>query len=290
MSIYSYNINLVFYIMNPKITCITNIYNEEYLLPFWLNHHKSIFDNIIILDHQSNDKSLEICKNIVPNCKIIKHPHNKFDIKEHDILLMKLEREISGIKIILNTTEFLFTTKPIRHFFKSSKKSLQILCYSPYSLNEYYPKNNYDLLLNLKNEDVKFHHDREGGRYIHNYPDGKYVIGRHMTYNRFDKTDEMFIIWFGYYPMNNMLLNRKLQIKKKIPESDRNPKPGFPNGFGWQHFFEKQTMININKNKGTNGNSLKKFNISIFTLLLKYILDLNCNPPQEKTCLSNFYK
>ena len=50
-----------------KKTCLIHIYNEEYLLPFWLNHHKDIFDDIIIIDYNSTDKSLEICKEISQN-------------------------------------------------------------------------------------------------------------------------------------------------------------------------------------------------------------------------------
>ena len=94
--------------MDNYTTCITNIYNEEYLLPFWLNHHKHIFDRIIIIDHHSTDNSLKICKEIIPGCIIIPHPSKKFASKEHDIYLMELENAVKGIKIILNTTEFLF--------------------------------------------------------------------------------------------------------------------------------------------------------------------------------------
>ena len=34
-----------------KTTLLTNIYNEEYLLPFWLNHHKDIekgIDDVLV--------------------------------------------------------------------------------------------------------------------------------------------------------------------------------------------------------------------------------------------------
>jgi hypothetical protein len=42
-------------------TVIIHIYNEEYLLPFWLNHHKNIFNHGIIIDN-----SINICKEICP--------------------------------------------------------------------------------------------------------------------------------------------------------------------------------------------------------------------------------
>lgn len=36
-----------------KITVLMHIYNEEYLLPFWLNHHKNIFDHGVIVNYDS---------------------------------------------------------------------------------------------------------------------------------------------------------------------------------------------------------------------------------------------
>jgi len=33
----------------------SHIYNEEYLLPFWLKHHKKIFDHGVIIDNFSTD-------------------------------------------------------------------------------------------------------------------------------------------------------------------------------------------------------------------------------------------
>ncbi len=87
-----------------KTTLLTNIYNEEYLLPFWLNHHKDMFDEIIVVDYNSTDKSIEICKNICPNCKIIKTRNSHFDAVQIDLEFMDIENDIEGIKIVLNTT------------------------------------------------------------------------------------------------------------------------------------------------------------------------------------------
>jgi hypothetical protein len=36
------------------ITVISHIFNEEYLLPFWLEHHRTIFDHGIIIDYLIN--------------------------------------------------------------------------------------------------------------------------------------------------------------------------------------------------------------------------------------------
>ena len=123
-----------------KTTCLTNIYNEEYLLPFWLHHHKDMFDDIIIVDYRSTDNSVEICKKICPNCKIITTRNESFDAENIDKEFMDLEKDIEGIKIVLNTTEFLFCEKPIKDIFNSYEKtpvSISIMCNSPYSKKQY---------------------------------------------------------------------------------------------------------------------------------------------------------
>jgi len=43
-----------------KTTLLTNVFNEEYLLPFFLHHHKKMFDEIIVIDYNSTDKSIGI--------------------------------------------------------------------------------------------------------------------------------------------------------------------------------------------------------------------------------------
>ena len=101
-----------------KTTLITHMYNEEYLLPFWLINHKDMFDNIIIIDYNSTDRSLEICKKICPNCKVIPSINEYFDAQEIDREVMDIERSIDGIKIVLNVTEFLICENDIKDYFK----------------------------------------------------------------------------------------------------------------------------------------------------------------------------
>ena len=47
-----------------NLTIISHFYNEEYLLPFWLNHHKKYFTNAIMIDYDSTDNSVDIIKKI----------------------------------------------------------------------------------------------------------------------------------------------------------------------------------------------------------------------------------
>jgi UDP-glucose 4-epimerase len=245
-----------------KTTLLTNVFNEEYLLPFWLQHHKDMFDDIIIIDYHSTDKSVEICKQICPNCKIITTHNAYFDAVKIDEEFMELERSIEGIKVVLNTTEFLFIEKPIAEYFThlSGPISYAVNAISPYSKNNYYPSNQYEFMSNLLLDDVVYHYER-GTRQIHTYPDGKYSVGRHSTYNPTTKIDNMYIIWFGYYPFNDALLARKLQIQTNIPDSD------IKRGFGFHHLFSKEKLLAINQNQSATGKSLKDHNLGLYNLL-----------------------
>ena len=139
-----------------KTTLLTNVFNEEYLLPFWLHHHKKMFDELIVIDYNSTDKSLEICKSIWPDCKIMKTRNAFFDAHKIDVEFMDIENGIKGIKIVLNTTEFLFCEEPIKNIFneKTNPVSYAIQAISPYSKNNYTINNTYELIGNLFNNDV----------------------------------------------------------------------------------------------------------------------------------------
>jgi hypothetical protein len=254
---------------NTKTILLSHVFNEEYLLPFWLHHHKNMFDEIIIIDYNSTDKSMEICKNICPECKIIKTRNKFFEAEETDKEIMDIENSIQGIKIALNTTEFLFIEKPIKDIFQYNKNiSYGVNCISPYSMNTYNINNYYELLKNLLNDNIRFHHDRRT-RQLHNYPNGKYTIGRHDTLNVSAPTNEAHIIWFGYYPMNEKLLKRKLQIGQNIPQSDKD------RHFGYQHYaFDKDKLLSINKEKYHSGKELKCMNLSLYNLLNNIIQSL----------------
>ena len=49
-----------------KLMLITSFYNEELLLPYFILHHAHMFDHAILIDYQSNDKSIEIINNLAP--------------------------------------------------------------------------------------------------------------------------------------------------------------------------------------------------------------------------------
>lgn len=245
-----------------KSTLLTNIFNEEYLLPFWLQHHKDMFDDIVIVDYNSTDKSVEICRQICPCARIITTRNKWFAAEGIDKEFMDLESSIEGIKVVLNTTEFLFTTRPVNATFAGVTKpvSYSMTVYSPYSKNRYDIHNHYTLCHGLLHQDVVYHCDR-WTRQIHTFPHGNYTIGRHNTRNPITPTNEMYVIWMGYYPLNDSLLSRKLQIQSKIPQVDKD------RGFGSQHLFTLEKMLSINSEKVESGVPLATLNPKLHALL-----------------------
>jgi hypothetical protein len=246
-------------------TLISHIYNEEYLLPFWLEHHKNIFDNIIIIDYHSTDKSVEICKNICPECKILTTRNEFFEASKVDQEIMDLENTIEGIKIVLNTTEFLFCKKDkmINSLFLNEGISYSIKTYGPYCVDSIELNDYNDLINKLIKPNVRYIHQEErGSRQIHNFSNGNYTTGRHTTNNNTIDTNDIYIIWLGYFPFNDKLIERKLQIKNKMPESDKN------GGFGVQHLYTRDDIIEINTKKFNDGKELKETNNDLYNILI----------------------
>lgn len=248
-----------------KITVLTNIYNEEYLLPFWLIHHRDIFDHGIIIDYRSTDRSVEICKKICPTWTVITTRNRYFDAEDIDKEFMDIENTINGAKIVLNTTEFIFSKKPLCEYFSSNDtKSLAIKAFSPHTLTEMDPKNIHDLYDSFLSRSVLYRYDR-GVRQLHNYKNGSYGFGRHQTNNPHIEIDDIVIIWLGYFPLNENMWKRKLQIKENISEMEHKK------GFGFHHLWDKSVMISYNNEKVNTGLPLLSISKYLHTVLSEKI-------------------
>ena len=73
---------------------ICHVRNEEYLLNWWLQHHKDKFDHGIIVDYHSTDRSMDLVKQITPKWQIIKSVNKDFNAANCDIEIMNIERSI----------------------------------------------------------------------------------------------------------------------------------------------------------------------------------------------------
>ncbi len=213
-----------------KITVIIHIFNEQYLLPYWLTYHKKIFNNGIIIDYDSTDNSVEIIKKICPEWKIIKTKNKDFGAINVDNEVMDIENDIDGYKIALNVTEFLISIKNLGSILKENIYAIKNLAIARTDIKNI--KNTKEFIKNLNcfNKNWRF-----GYRFIHKYKNGSYYPGRHDTQHRdIFVTNEIFIAWAGFYPWNNQMLERKLQIQTRIPIEDKLKR------FGFQHITDER--------------------------------------------------
>jgi len=106
-----------------KITVFAHVFNEELLIPYWLNHHKKMFDHGVIINYDSTDNTVNIINKICPTWEIVT-PTEPFGSCINQI--HNLETQHDGWKITLNISEFLFIDD-LRNFiinFKNNNPSL----------------------------------------------------------------------------------------------------------------------------------------------------------------------
>ena len=207
------------------LTLISHFYNEEYLLPWWLEHHKKMAKFGVMIDYHSTDRSVDIIKSICPNWQIITSKNETFGAAECDREVQEVERTIKGYKMALNTTEFLIGNVPmaLRHTPKYLSVKSFIMCDLKNNLPSY---PNYDRPLIEQCHTGMVHHHYRPGRTLHRFDALDYTKGRH-TY-MYD-TELLALCWFGWAPFNEHTLKRKLQIQNKIPPEQ------FATGAGVQH-------------------------------------------------------
>lgn len=218
-----------------KKTIISHFYNEEYLLPWWLNHHKQFFDHGIMVNYNSNDNSVNIIKQICPTWEIINSRNTFFDAKLVDDEISDIEKSIDGWRICLNTTEFL-----IGNYFELENLNFQRYTIPSFVMvdTDYLNIPNYDKsLIEQKKFGIPYKNNflMRRARLLHTSKEISYPLGRHFEeYN----TEKFVILWYGWCPFNDFVINRKLQIQNKIPDSDKN------RGFGGQHIVTREELYN----------------------------------------------
>jgi hypothetical protein len=246
--------------MNSTVIC--HFYNEEYLLPFWLMHHKDIFDHGILIDYRSTDTSVEIIKKIVPKWEVISSVNKEFKAQRVDEEVMAVERKIKGIKICLNITEFLIC-KNLKKIFDPTEKHV-------FAIERVTMVQKWDFFKKIKNpiwssRYYGFRGDNKINglyRFVHNCSDGQYTLGRHSTLHNHMMTEDAIILWYGFSPFNLKVVKRKLQIKSKIPKSD------FSKGYGFQHNVKLKSLLLIYikqhfEHKVVNLKSLIRFHLEV---------------------------
>lgn len=208
------------------------MFNEEYLLPFWIEHHRRIFSHVIFIDYHSTDKSLDIIRQQAPTWEIRTTTTSQWDAKRDDDEVMEIERSISGFKIALNITDFFLPGSSIEELVnKGDVQKLHVftVCSSNETDNE--PSTMCEILQNIERAQPEI----RGYRFLHSREDGKYHLGRHDSYH-LAIWSKAAIVWLGFYPWTERMIQRKLQFAKKMSQCDINM------GAGLQHLWSRKEM------------------------------------------------
>jgi hypothetical protein len=198
-------------------TVVSHFYNEEYLLPFWLQHHKKYFDHGIMINYASTDESVNIIKKICPEWEIVDSENEYFEAQAVDNEVMKIESKINGWKIALNTTEFLIGNMDILTD-DNNLRQIIIPCHMMVDTEETeFTEIKNSLIRERKFGILHSKNNVRSARSIHNF-NVVYSLGRH--FRNLPVTTELNILYYGFCPLNETTLNRKLQIKNKLsPDS-----------------------------------------------------------------------
>ena len=222
---------------------ICHFYNEEYLLPWWLEHHKKLFDYGLMINYKSTDRSVEIINQICPDWQVVDSVNPEFSAVDADDEVMWYEEQIPGWKICLNVPEFFYgdvstlddedkdNFKLVPTFYFVDKEDNTIPDISK-PLHEQYV---WGCSYKDRNLDLSSPYER-GMRCIHSYEVFNYNTGRHF-HNYKHVYEDFAIFYYGLAPMNENTIKRKLQIQDRIPQRDKD------RNFGGQHILTEEKLF-----------------------------------------------
>lgn len=222
---------------------ICHFYNEEYMLPYWLEHHVKIFDHGVMINNGSDDASVDIIRRLAPNWEIVNTAFKCLDALLLDFVVQQQEARFNCWKICLNVSEFITSNLPnlLDEYEQADLLAIQT---HPYimvdpdrdvelipglSLIEQKPYGFYDnFIYDFFTRDQKLrklfyyfmqkrHAYKRRARLLHRYPIGGYSIGRHNWFHTssFDKRLRMY--WYGYSPNTHCFIERKISFGATLP-------------------------------------------------------------------------
>lgn len=217
-------------------TILTHFYNEEYLLPWWLEHHKKIFDFGVLIDYHSTDRSVEIIKDICPNWQIFTSRNNFFDAYECDSEIMFYEHQLPGYRIVLTVTEFLLGDIDK---ITPDRPDLLLQWFIPsIKFSKWDPSGRLDTTRQLwqqihTGKSYRSFPELPMCRSYHNFIWKYWPPGRHyLTPN----TEECIIFNYANSIIGAPMVKRRLQIQHKISEANKKDK------LGDEHYIDENGM------------------------------------------------
>lgn len=201
-------------------TVITHIYNEEFLLPYWINHHKELFNHGIVVDFSSTDNSISIIREMAPDWRIIQSPFSEFDAQKLDLLIQNIEKDVIGPRMVLTLTEF-FIGDPnlVRGQIIAPSVSLISQTFDEPFIPEkpFHLQRQWGLVSKTSTvTNDTFHFAKGNGRSLHDH-EIKYPLGRHFIPIL---PSPFLVIRVNDCYLTEEMITRRLQIQHRIPKSD----------------------------------------------------------------------
>jgi hypothetical protein len=225
-------------------TLICHFWNNAWILPYWLRHHTRLFDHGIMIDHGASDGSVDIIRKLAPTWEVRKTQKciDNFVAKDADQEVMAAEREVKGWKMVLNVTEFLLV-KNLHNYInvlpgdvRGVTTSGVVLVDMPWALDD--PVSDEPLFLSKTYGYFEYELGKKPedygipgvwrSRLLHNYADGQYEIGRHVTHVEHIHDPRLFLAWTGWAPYHHIKA-MKMAVQTRIPSHE------FEQGFSVQH-------------------------------------------------------
>jgi len=226
--------------MSKTLGGCCHFYNEELLLPGFVKHHVNLFDEMIMVNHNSTDASVEIIKDIAPHWKIVDTALPDFEARANDDEIVSWEKTLAtDYKQIINVTEWIW--KPnykqyIEESFANNPTVDAIGMKQILLIDDEESKPILDpLWINRTTGfvDEAAHHRR--WRFIHKKEHGHYGLGRHNTELSTYFDHDLFLLYWHLSPFPECL-PRKLQIQTRIPWENKVSQLGF------QHITDAQKL------------------------------------------------
>jgi hypothetical protein len=217
------------------INLISHVFNESYLLPSWIKHHREMFDCATIIDYASSDSTVDLIKRHAPSAwRVVASRNADFDAEQCDHEVMEVEEGLPGWKIALNATEFLVFPEirsVLNNLEARSKSAVRISGYVMADPSDIH----HDALDSGETLWSKYHfgvpeHElhrhyppsetsRPVGRLMHSNSSGQYLTGRHAWQKDDGELPRSVasILWYGFSPWTKKLVDRKIQIRQRVP-------------------------------------------------------------------------
>lgn len=223
--------------MAVKKTLVGHFWNEQYLLPWWIKHHREMFDEAILLNYGSTDRSMhEIKKHAPSSWKVVDSRHQMLSAAELEKEIQEIESGISGWRICLTIAEFLFGSLdrenmmfPINHSYQPGRDNRAhfVPCFKVHDWN---PEGSLDHKTPLSMQSWMGLDCRLGPgenfnirppRLFHNIDGLAYPVGRHYWGHEAFVAKEMVIVHYANSISSPDMLARRLSMQTKISDSDK---------------------------------------------------------------------